>query len=318
MMVRFIKIAGVMAAVLGVFGISAYLTLTMLIRSEDTVVVPDLVGKDTVQSLQMLSDLGLNTKVKGSEYHDAVPENHVIFQDPEPGMEIKKGRSIRIVISKGSGTAPMPNLMGLTLQEARLIIEDNGFCLGVESHAYDGTVEKNRIFGHTPAPGITLPRGSCVDVLIGSGRRPNAYSMPDLTALGVDRAIEKIGTWHLKLGQIRSARLKNGIENAVIEQDPPAGRRVLGGMTVHLVVNRDPFKKERSFSEADGFIRHRVACGFLKKQVRVHMEGYGITGDLFETFVSPGEEIWFLVPTAGRARIDLYEDGKPVLSRVYD
>ena len=54
-------------------GISAYLTLTFLIKGEDTVVVPKLAGKKVVEVLQTLSDLGLNTKVGGSEYHDTVP-----------------------------------------------------------------------------------------------------------------------------------------------------------------------------------------------------------------------------------------------------
>ncbi|MCG2757790.1 MAG: PASTA domain-containing protein, partial [Desulfobacteraceae bacterium] len=70
--------------------VSAYLTLTFIIKSENKVVVPDLVGKDVVLILEMLSDLGLNTKIKGSEYSDNVPKNHVIFQEPEPGSEIKK------------------------------------------------------------------------------------------------------------------------------------------------------------------------------------------------------------------------------------
>ncbi len=43
--------------------VSAYLTLTFIIKSEDKVVVPDIVGKDVVLILEMLSDLGLITMV---------------------------------------------------------------------------------------------------------------------------------------------------------------------------------------------------------------------------------------------------------------
>jgi len=75
-----------------IVGASAYLTLALIIKSEDTVVVPDLSGKNVVYVLKLLTDLGLNTKVKGSEYSADIPENNVIFQEPEPGAEIKKGR----------------------------------------------------------------------------------------------------------------------------------------------------------------------------------------------------------------------------------
>ncbi|MBU4209574.1 MAG: PASTA domain-containing protein, partial [Proteobacteria bacterium] len=125
--------------------VSAYLTLTFIIKSEDKVVVPDLVGKDVVLILEMLSDLGLNTKIKGSEYSDNVPKNHVIFQEPEPGSEIKKRRDIRIIISKGTKRILMPNLKGLSIQQARLIIEENGLSLNKLSSTYSENVKKNEI-----------------------------------------------------------------------------------------------------------------------------------------------------------------------------
>ena len=48
MITKFAKIAVLCIAFLLVAGASAYLTLTFIIKSEDTVIVPDLVGKDVV------------------------------------------------------------------------------------------------------------------------------------------------------------------------------------------------------------------------------------------------------------------------------
>jgi eukaryotic-like serine/threonine-protein kinase len=66
------------------------MTLTLIIKSEDTVIVPELIGKDVVSALERLTELELNAKVKGSEYSTEFPKNHVVFQDPQPGSEIKK------------------------------------------------------------------------------------------------------------------------------------------------------------------------------------------------------------------------------------
>ena len=49
--------------------ISGYLALTLLVKSEDVVVVPDLIGKDAIYALEVLTDLGLNIKVKLSLIH---------------------------------------------------------------------------------------------------------------------------------------------------------------------------------------------------------------------------------------------------------
>ena len=85
MIPRALKIVALFFVFIFIVAGSAYLTLTLIIKSEDTVVVPDLIGKDVVYVLGLLTDLGLNTKVEGSEYSTKVPKNNVILQDPEPG-----------------------------------------------------------------------------------------------------------------------------------------------------------------------------------------------------------------------------------------
>ena len=74
MIPRVLKIAALFFVFIFIVAGSAYLTLTLIIKSEDTVVVPDLIGKDVVYVLELLTDLGLNTKVEGSEYSAEVPK----------------------------------------------------------------------------------------------------------------------------------------------------------------------------------------------------------------------------------------------------
>ena len=128
MIAKFVKIAAVAVAFLVVTGVSAYITLTLIVKSEDTVIVPHLEGKDVVYALELLSELELNTKVKGSEYTSDIPKNHVVFQEPQPGSEIKKGRDVKIIISRGPRTVAVPNLIALSLQQASIILEENDIC----------------------------------------------------------------------------------------------------------------------------------------------------------------------------------------------
>ena len=145
MISRILKIAALFFVFIFIVAGSAYLTLTLIIKSEDTVVVPDLIGKDVIYVLELLTDLGLNTKVEGSEYSANVPKNNVIFQDPEPGSEIKKERDVRIVISKGPKFILMPNLEGLSVQQAQIILEENSLCLGEISSTYKNIIKKETI-----------------------------------------------------------------------------------------------------------------------------------------------------------------------------
>jgi len=87
MIFRVIKWLTLVLLFVTVAGVSAYFTLTYLIKSEDTVVVPDLVGKDAVFALKILSDLSLNTKVREFAYNSKIPADHVIYQEPEAGVQ---------------------------------------------------------------------------------------------------------------------------------------------------------------------------------------------------------------------------------------
>ena len=123
---RVFKIAVLFGAFLGVAGISGYLTLRFIIKSGDTVVVPQLVGKDVVYALDILTDLGLNIKVSGFEYSSELPKNHVAYQEPGPGSEVKKDRDVRVIVSKGPKTLLVPNLVGMDIRQGAAGRGDRG------------------------------------------------------------------------------------------------------------------------------------------------------------------------------------------------
>jgi len=321
MIPKFAKLAILIVVFLVVAGASAYLTLTLIIKSEDTVIVPDLVGKDVVTVLEQLTDLQLNTKVNGSEYSRQFPKNHIIFQEPEPGSEIKKDRDIRIIISKGPKNLLMPNLISLSERQARMIMEENGISQGHLTHTYFKTVEKDHIIVQVPPVGTFIPRGAPVDLLVSMGPQPAAYKMPKLTGLSLDKAVLMIEKAHLAVGDIRSQFDKHKPHNVIINQEPPAGYRTREKTAVSLVINRDSDKTigvNRHYSLYGSLLQHRVENGFLKKRIRVEWESEDSTTDIFDDFIKPGAEIWVLVPRNQDALAYIFEDDELVKTLMYE
>ncbi|MGB7920042.1 MAG: PASTA domain-containing protein [Desulfobacterales bacterium] len=311
---RIIKIAALCVIFIGVAGITSYFTLSFIIRSEDTVIVPDFVGKDVVYVLESLTDLGLNTKVKGSEYNADVPKNHIIFQEPKAGSEIKKGRDVKIIFSKGPQMIPMPNLAGLSLQQARLIFEEQDLCRGSLATVFDIGTDKDTVIAQAPSSGATVRRGSCVDLLVSEGPRPAAYKMPDLSGLQLEDALLTIERYHLPHGEIKTQIEKGKSKNSVLEQEPPAGYRVIEGDEVNLVINR----RKEAGTVAGGIFHYRIDNGFLKRHIRVQLNRDGLTSDLFDDFVSPGKDIWLIIPRDQSATLLVYDDERLVRTEVYD
>ena len=321
MIPKVVKIAILVVAFLMVAGASAYLTLTFIIKSEDTVIVPNLVGKHVVTALEQLTDLQLNTKVNGSEYSPQFPKNHITYQEPEPGSEIKKDRDIRIIISKGTKTLLMPNLNALSERQARMIMEENGISLGHLSHTYFETVEKDHIIDQVPPAGTVIPRGTSANLLVSMGPRPAAYKMPELAGLSLDKAVLMIEKANLAVGEIQSQFDQQKPRNVIIHQEPPAGYRTRENSAVNLVLNRDPGKTivdSRYHALYGSLLQHRVKNGFLKKRVRVEWDSEERTVDIFDDFIKPGEELWILIPRDRDARAYVFEDGELVNTLVYE
>jgi serine/threonine-protein kinase len=318
---RIFKLSALFFLFVLIVGASAYLTLTLFIKSEDTVVVPDLSGKNVVYVLKLLTDLGLNTKVKGSEYSADIPENNVIFQEPEPGAEIKKGRDVRIIISKGAKTILMPNLKELFVQQALIILEENSLRRGEISSTYSNTIKKDEIIAQIPSPGTMITRGECVNLLVSMGIRPRAYKMPDLIGLSLNSAIIMIESIDLVLGEIKTRFHEDKPLHTVVAQELFSGYRVTQGSAVNIVINRKPIKKGRKYLnefQEDGLFRYRLKNGFLKRHIRVRLNSFGVSADLFDGYMKPGEEIWLLIPSYNNSTVFLYEDGELLKTFVYD
>lgn len=318
---KFLKIAALFALFLFVTGVSAYLSLTFVIKSEDTVIVPELEGKGLVYSLEMLTDLGLNTKVKGSEYSTLVPKNHIIFQDPEPGAKIKKDRDVRIVISKGTKTVIMPKLTSLSTQQAKIIIEENDLVAGNESYTFHPKFKKGEVIAHFPTHNSEVKRNTHIDLLLSLGMTPVAYIMPDIKGTYLNNAILLMEKYDLSTGQVASVFNKNKPENMIVSQAPRAGARIVEGNSVDLVISRRRDRVENSFLKKETGIklfRHKLENGFLKKRIRIHVNCFGMQNVFFNELVKPGKEIWILIPNFTDATVLVYEEEALVKTAVFD
>ena len=317
---RIIKFGLLIGLFVAVAGVSAYVTLTHFISNESNVIVPDLTGKHVVDALELLSDLSLNTKIKGMEYSTDVPRHHVILQDPAPGSEIKPGRDVRITLSKGRKTIITPALKGLTLNQAQIVIEENGLILGNVARVYQDRTDGEVIVSQAPSPGKTIHREDPVDLLISLGKRPTDFLMPDLSGLSLDEAMSLIEKEHLTLGKVRTASDKDRPVDRIVDQSPLPGYRVFAEDSVDLTINRKTESEKNLIEKRNGLLlfRHRTEPGFLNRHIRVRLNSYGISPDLVDEFVKPGKEIWCFIPSESNTTAFFYEDDQLIKSEVIE
>ncbi len=318
MLARIIKTTLIILVFMTAAGVGTYLSVHLLIRSEDTVVVPDLMGKEVVYALEMLTDLGLNTKVKDFEFSPSIPKHHIIAQVPEPGYEIKQGRDVRLVISKGARTVIFPNLTGMNLPQANILIEENDLRQGHLSYAYDKAKPREELLAQFPSAGTNGLRGNSVDLLISAGPAPELVRMVDLIGMGLNQAIETIEKHHLVLGTISFIHNPAVSDDTVVDHSPGADYPAIPGRTIDLVINRTTSNNLSAQRSDVTLFRYRASGGFLRQQARVRINRRTTTMELFDAFIKPGEEIWLLVDTDEPTTLFLYLDGELTMTKHYD
>ncbi|MBT8339818.1 MAG: PASTA domain-containing protein [Desulfatitalea sp.] len=312
MPIRIIKTLFVILIFITATGLSTYVTVHLLIRGEDTVVVPELTRKEVIYALELLSDLGLDTKIKGSVYSAEVPKNHILSQDPEPGSEIKKGRDVRLVISKGAPTVILPNLVGLPLPQARIFLQENDLQQGHLSRTYDAGRPSGTILAQYPLPGRQAFHGAAIDLLLSDGPPLRFMAMMDLNGFPLNQAIAHIEAHDLTTGTIRTIRNPSLPEGMVVGQTPGFGYPVSKSATVDLTVNQLHATAENSRHSDVALFRHRAPLGFLRQHVRVSLSSPSGTMELFNAYIAPGKEIWLMIPGETPATVLLHVDGQLV------
>jgi len=201
-------------------------------------------------------------------------------------------------------------------------LEENSLCQEEISITYSDNIKKDEIIAQVPSTGSMINRGGCVNLLVSFGIRPPAYKMPNLKGHYLESAIPLIESSNLALGEIKASFYKDKPINVIIDQEPLSGHRVIEGSVVSLVINRKPGENDQGlFHDINGFdlFRYRLKSGFLKRSIRVSLNSYGVSDDLFNGLMKPGEEIWLFIPKNTDATLFLYEDGELAeTNNVYD
>ncbi len=318
---KFIKYSVLFILLIISIGSIAYITFSYLIKNQISVIVPDLIGKDTVYTIEILSGLGLNAKIKDKKFSNTYLKGIITEQIPEPGSEIKKGRDIKITVSKGAYTVSFSDLKNIHIDEAKIIIEKNGLCIQNISYTYNNKFNKDLIISQQPEPKTMLYKNTCINLLVSLGRRPIAIKMPDLSGLSVDDAVWLIDNYNLSLGKISSSYFKNRPYNVITEQKPVKGYRIFERQPVDLIINRKIEKKyPASFDGTHGvwFYKYKNLPGFIKSHIKIKLKIYGTLIDIVDQMIKPDKEIWVLIPQNTNTIFYVYIDDELILTKTYD
>lgn len=202
--------------------------LAWVLTRPDMVTVPDVTGQPEAEATIELQGAGLEVGTERIE--SKIPEGEVIEQDPSGGSEAEKGTTVTITVSLGPGAVPVPEVAGMTVPEARRVLQRKSFEVMVERRS-SKSVPKGKVIGTAPSAGTRLESGETVTILASTGVK--TATVPNV--LGLDRVTAT--TQLRKAGFVVNANPRDSDEPAdtVLEQDPVGGEEAEVGSEVTII-----------------------------------------------------------------------------------
>ncbi len=233
----FIITAFVMLAVL-VFGV--WLVFSLLGNGDEdaappTIEVPAVAGQTEAAATSILTELGFVVQPEQVADPD-VEAGLVIGTDPPAGELAEEGSTIRLQVSAGVDTVEVPDLTGLTVDDALVELGDAELELGTVSQVPSQEFEAGLVVGSDPTAGSDAPVGSTVDVAVSSG--PGTFDLPNYTG----RVLSEVRFELQQAGMTvveRSEPSEEVAEGFVVRTDPGPGPIDIGS-TVTVFVSEGP------------------------------------------------------------------------------
>ena len=135
------------------------------------------------------------------------------------------------------GTMTAPDLVGLSLDDARRVLDSVGlqFSLGDERASAD--VPRNGVLAQSPPAGASVPQRGSVTLDISAG--PRQIRIPSVAGLTVDEARNVLSDSGLSAGSVQD-ETSSSPRGEVLRSKPDAGRFVGEGAPVDLIVSAGP------------------------------------------------------------------------------
>lgn len=274
--------------------------------SNATVDVPNVVGKQVTVAKHILEDNHLRVSVSEVSNPD-VPAGQVISQSPEANEQVKEQRTVHLVVSKGVGDITMPDITGMTIDQARSRLKNLGLVIGKISAGTVDSKEDGVILMQSPPGDSKVTKGATVDVTV-NRVKSKKVELPNLVGMTVKDAKDALASLGLN-ATISGA----GDDTAVItQQSPEAGSSLDANTSVALTAEAKkaaPAANTSNSNVTKGTVDITVPSGKANQAVRIVVSDDSGSRTVFDGNAQPGERIVKDVSGTGRVQIQVYLNG---------
>lgn len=183
-------------------------------------------------------------KIKVEEEYSAdYAKGLVIRQDPESDTELEEGKTLTLVVSKGTRTedkVSVPGVVGKRESSAKSELEAAGLKVSVKTK-YSTDVAKGKVISQSPGSGNQVTKNSTVVITVSQGEKPETMvRVPNLRYFKESEARSELKNSNLVLGSVLTEYSDSVEKGLVIRQTVSSGSKVKEGTAVGIYVSLGP------------------------------------------------------------------------------
>ena len=203
---KFLRHLGLAVGLSVVLLMAVLLWLRIYTHHGKSITVPNLSGLTTEEVEDVTSSRHLRYEVVDSVFSTEMPRGTVLKQNPRANSRVKKNRKIFLTMNAVKPEmVSMPRLVGLSIRQARLALQNAGLSLGDISYRPDyaiNNVLQQMQGGSVINEGTEIIKGTVIDLVLGMGPSNETTRIPDLIGFGLNEAATIIADYYLNIGAV--------------------------------------------------------------------------------------------------------------------
>ena len=200
----------------------------------DKVTMIDVRGMTYDDAKDALNKVGLGIFKNGTQSSDDYAEGEIVSQDVEKGEKVDKNTTIKVVISSGKGSVPVPDVSGKSSDDATSKLEAEGFKVSTD-YKYSDTVAQGKVVETAPSAGTSAQKGETVTIYLSRG--PEGTEMPNLIGQTEEQAKSTLNSMGCSVN-VNTEYNTTQEAGKVVGQSIDPGVRVTSGTTVTIAISK--------------------------------------------------------------------------------
>ncbi len=159
----------------------------------------------------------------------------VLDCDVAAGTMLKEGDTVTLTISTGAGAIEIENVTNKTFEEAKAMLEQQGFIVN-KSESYSDTVEKGRVISQNPEGGRKVTKGTAVALVVSLGE--DKVRVPNVIGYSLDMAKQELTASGITVGTIEEIYSDTQDAGIVCYQSYPGSSYIEKNVAVDLKISK--------------------------------------------------------------------------------